>query len=67
MAHEQWHPRQQGELLADGSYRLRIPYAGHRELIRDIPKNGAHCEVLGPTELLQAVAQEVEKMSKKYV
>ena len=67
VAHEQWHPQQQGQLQADGSYRLRIPYADHRELIMDILKHGAHCEVLGPEILRQAVAEEVGKMGEKYI
>ena len=67
VAHEQWHPQQQGELLADGSYRLGLPYADHRELIMDILKHGAHCEVLGPESLRQAVAEEVGKMGEKYI
>ena len=67
VAHEQWHPRQQGELQADGSYLLRIPYADHRELIIDILKHGAHCEVLGPPGLRRAVAEEVGKMGEKYI
>ena len=67
VAHEQWHPQQQGQLQADGSYLLRIPYADHRELIMDILKHGAHCEVLGPDSLRQAVAEEVGKMGEKYI
>jgi predicted DNA-binding transcriptional regulator YafY len=67
VAHEQWHPQQQGELLADGSYLLRIPYADHRELIVDILKHGAHCEVLGPESLREAVRAEVGKMGEKYI
>ena len=67
VAHEHWHPQQQGQLQADGSYRLRIPYADHRELIMDILKHGAHCEVLGPESLRQAVAEEVGKMGEKYI
>ena len=63
---ERWHPQQEGKLQADGSYLLRIPYADHRELIMDILKHGAHCEVLGPKGLRTAVAAEVEKMRKKY-
>ena len=63
---EQWHPQQQGQLQADGSYLLRLPYADHRELIMDILKHGAHCEVLGPLSLRQAVAAEVGKMAEKY-
>lgn len=67
VAHEQWHPQQQGQLQADGSYLLRLPYADHRELIMDILKHGAHCEVLGPSGLRQAVMDEVRKMGKKYL
>lgn len=63
---EQWHPRQEGNLQTDGSYLLRIPYADHRELIMDILKHGAHCEVLGPKGLREAVAGEVRKMAKRY-
>ncbi|MHB1201236.1 MAG: WYL domain-containing protein, partial [Polaromonas sp.] len=51
---------------ADGSYLLRLPYADHRELIMDILKHGAHCEVLGPASLRQAVVEEVKKMGMKY-
>ena len=66
VASEQWHPQQEGKLQADGSYLLRLPYADHRELIMDILKHGAHCEVLGPASLRQAVAAEVGKMGEKY-
>ncbi len=66
VAQEQWHPKQQGARQADGSYLLRLPYTDHRELIMDILKHGAHCEVLGPPSLRQAVAEEVGKMAEKY-
>ena len=66
VASEQWHPQQEGKPQADGSYLLRLPYADHRELIMDILKHGAHCEVLGPPSLRQAVAAEVGKMGEKY-
>ena len=66
VAPEQWHPKQQGTVQADGGYLLRIPYTDHRELIMDILKHGAHCEVLGPKSLRQAVAEEVGKMVDKY-
>ena len=65
VANEQWHPQRQDELLADGSYLLRLPYPDHRELTMEILKHGAHCEVLGPESLRQAVAEEVGKMGKK--
>jgi len=66
IAYEQWHPQQTGEWQADGGYLLRIPYADHRELIMDILKHGAHCDVLGPPRLRQVVREEVEKMGEKY-
>ena len=64
---EQWHPKQQGQLQPDGGYLLRIPYTDHRELIMDILKHGAHCEVLGPASLRRVVADEVGKMGVKYI
>ena len=48
VASEQWHPQQDGKFEAGGSYLLRIPFAGHRELIMDFLEHGVHCEVLGP-------------------
>ncbi|NDP38323.1 MAG: YafY family transcriptional regulator [Rhodoferax sp.] len=66
VAQEQWHPQQDGKHQADGGYLLRIPYTDHRELIMDILKHGAHCEVLGPTSLRQVVGDEVKKMGEKY-
>ena len=66
VAQEQWHPQQQGAVIADGCYLLRIPYTDHRELIMDILKHGAHCEVLGPKSLRQAVADEVGRMTEQY-
>ena len=66
VANEQWHPQQEGEFHADGSYLLRIPYADHRELMMDILKHGVHCEVLGPAGLRLAVAEEVWGMAQKY-
>jgi predicted DNA-binding transcriptional regulator YafY len=66
VAKEQWHPRQQTEWLADGRYLLKVPYADHRELMMDILKHGAHCEVLGPKSLREAVRREVEAMILRY-
>ena len=66
VANEQWHPQQEGEFEADGSFLLRIPYADHRELIMDILKHGVHCEVLVPPALRLVVAEEVRGMGKKY-
>lgn len=66
VAQECWHSKQDGQVQPDGSYLLRIPYSDHRELIMDILKHGAHCEVLEPISLRKAVGSEVEKMRSKY-
>lgn len=66
VAQERWHLKQEGQLQPDGSYLLCIPYSDHRELIMDILKHGAHCEVLEPPSLRQLVADEVGKMRMKY-
>jgi predicted DNA-binding transcriptional regulator YafY len=66
VAQEQWHDDQHASTQPDGSYHLQIPYTDHRELIMDILKHGAHCEVLEPALLRQAVVDEVKKMGEKY-
>lgn len=57
---EFWHAKQRGRFEADGSYVLEVPYADHRELIMDILKHGAECEVLGPDSLKDTVRGQLE-------
>ncbi|MBL4623144.1 MAG: YafY family transcriptional regulator [Immundisolibacteraceae bacterium] len=66
VANEQWHPEQQGEWLADGRYRLTIPYGDPRELIMDILKQGAGAEVISPLELRQRLLAEVNQIADLY-
>ena len=61
VAAESWHPRQQGRLLADGSYELQLPYADDRELIMDILKYGGDCRVIAPDELRGKVIGEFRR------
>lgn len=63
---ERWHPEQQSEVLPDGSYCLRLPYADERELVMDILRHGRHVEVVAPESLRRAVAEEVAAMSGMY-
>lgn len=65
VAAEKWHPNQIGRLLADGAYELRVPYSNDPELLMDILKYGADCEVVGPEVLRSRVVAEVEKMVRK--
>jgi predicted DNA-binding transcriptional regulator YafY len=63
---ERWHREQQSEVLPDGSYRLRVPYADERELLMDILRHGRHVEVEAPASLREAVADEVSAMTGMY-
>lgn len=64
---ECWHRDQRVEQLADGSYRLHVPYSDERELLMDILRHGAHVEVEAPDSLRQRVADEVQKLAATYL
>jgi predicted DNA-binding transcriptional regulator YafY len=66
VADEQWHPRQQGRRLEDGSYELSIPYRDGRELVMDVLRHGAGVEVLAPAELRAAVQDELLRAARLY-
>ncbi len=66
VANEQWHPDQQGQLEADGRYTLKVPYADHRELMMDVLRFGADCEVMAPEDLRERVAEEILRMEAVY-
>jgi predicted DNA-binding transcriptional regulator YafY len=66
VAAEQWHPRQRSSFAADGSYRLEVPYSNPTELVMDILRHGAGVEVLAPSELRQAVEQELARALAAY-
>lgn len=63
---ERWHGEQQSEILPDGSYRLRVPYADERELLMDIMRHGRHVEVEAPPSLRRSVANEVAALAAVY-
>ncbi|MCB1567387.1 MAG: YafY family transcriptional regulator [Xanthomonadales bacterium] len=48
---ERWHSQQQGQLLPDGSYELRLPYSNSRELLMDVLRYGADAQVIEPVSL----------------
>lgn len=66
MKHESWHAQQQGQLNADGSFTLRLPYADERELIGDILRFGGEVEVVKPLALRTMVQAEIARMSQLY-
>ncbi len=59
VAAETWHPKQQGHFEADGSWRLRLPYADPRELVMDILRHVPQVQVIGPVGLREAVAEKL--------
>ena len=66
VADEEWHPKQEGRYLQDGSYELRIPYGDPRELVMDIARHGARVEAIEPEELRRAVAEHLQAALQKY-
>lgn len=59
ISREEWHPEQQGRLLADGSWELRLPYVDETELVMDLLRQGAQVQVLAPAGLRNAVRQRL--------
>jgi predicted DNA-binding transcriptional regulator YafY len=66
VASEQWHPDQKGRFEADGRYLLEVPYVDDRELVMDVLRYGADCEVVGPRELRKRVLVDLRRMLLVY-
>lgn len=66
VASERWHPKQESRTFKDGTYELRVPFSDDRELIMDILKYGADCEVISPKALRARVAEELTRAGTKY-
>ena len=66
VATERWHSKQESRILKDGSFELKVPFSDDRELIMDVLKYGADCEVVSPKGLRERVAAELAKAGKRY-
>lgn len=55
-----WHPEQVGEWLADGRYRLKVPYNDDRELLGDILACLPDVQVVGPKALKTRFSESLE-------
>jgi len=65
VAHETWHPRQQGRWLDDGRYELRLPYADATELVMDALRHAGQVEVVGDAALRTAFAARVAEAQRR--
>lgn len=63
---EEWHPGAHAEALTGGQVVLRIPYKHDTELVMDILRYGAHCEVLEPADLRDTVANALDAAVRQY-
>lgn len=66
VAEEQWHPQQQGRILDDGRYELRIPYSDPRELVMDVLKHGEAVEVIEPDSLRHLLSEHLRQALQQY-
>ena len=65
VAHETWHPAQQGRRLADGRYELRLPYADATELVMDVLRFAGQVEVIGDERLKQGFAERIGQAARR--
>ncbi|MBC7939901.1 MAG: YafY family transcriptional regulator [Chitinophagaceae bacterium] len=56
---EEWHAEQQGRLLPDGRFELRLPYVDETELVMDLLRQGEQVRVVEPPALVAAVRQRL--------
>jgi predicted DNA-binding transcriptional regulator YafY len=66
VSREQWHPEQEGRLLEDGRYQLRVPYTDETELVMDVLRHGAQVRVVAPAALARTVARHLREAAAAY-
>jgi predicted DNA-binding transcriptional regulator YafY len=67
VAHETWHPAQQGRLLDDGRYELRLPYADATELVMDVLRFAGQVDVIGDERLKQGFVERIGQAARRIV
>lgn len=66
VADEHWHSQQQGRLLADGRYELKVPYSAPRELLMDVLHYGADAEIIEPAALREQMRAMLQLAVAQY-
>ena len=64
---EEWHSAQTSEWLADGRWRLVVPYVDATELLMDLLRHAGQVEVLAPQALRSAYAERLVKAARQVV
>lgn len=66
VADERWHSKQEGRLLADGSYELRVPYSNARELLMDVLRYGPDAQIVAPIPLREEAKIQLQLALSNY-
>jgi predicted DNA-binding transcriptional regulator YafY len=66
VAHEQWHPEQEGRFDIQGRYVLSFPYSNETELLMDILRHGPEVEVLAPSSLRARLQEQAAAIAALY-
>jgi predicted DNA-binding transcriptional regulator YafY len=66
VANEQWHAKQELQTLADGSLRMRLPYADDTELLMDLMRQGAEVKVESPADLRRKLVERLQAAAAQY-
>jgi predicted DNA-binding transcriptional regulator YafY len=66
VAEEEWHPQQRSSALPDRGLQLEVPYSNPQEILMDILRHGPHVEVVSPTSLRSAIAEQHRQAAEKY-
>lgn len=61
VSREEWHPAQRSEFLADGRWRLQLPYVDDTELLMDLLRHAGQVEVVAPAALREAYAARLRQ------
>ncbi len=66
VSREQWHPRQRGQQLPDGRYRLEVPYTDPTELAMDILRHAGDLTIEADTgEVALKVRERIERARRR--
>lgn len=66
VADTHWHSQQEGRMLQDGRYELKVPYANSRELLMDVLKYGPDAEIVSPLPLREEMKSLLALAQRTY-